>query len=186
MRLAIKAPAPITLKARFAIRNDIKPQRNDILPGSWHPVLRDSLAGKAEMFRWGISEAKMGQNNRLVFATKIENLLTSKGRHLLGRRLIVPVDSFSISSDGQGFVVRSTDAQPFALAAVWDVDGHWRGRPVHAFRIVTGPSIDGFERLGPRMPIVMRPENERTWLWHFTDEEGALDALEPYTELEFD
>ncbi len=148
------------------------------------PVLRDSVSRKAEMFRWGISEARMGANDRLVFATKIENMLTEQGRHLLERRLVVPVESFQIRSDGKTHRIFSRDRQPLALAAVWDVDGHWRGRPVRAFRLITGPIVDGFEQAGARMPVVLRPENESTWLWHFTEEEQALDALEPHANLE--
>jgi putative SOS response-associated peptidase YedK len=36
------------------------------------------------------------------------------------------------------------------------------------------------------MPVVLRPENERTWLWNFTEENEALDALEPDLNLEFE
>jgi putative SOS response-associated peptidase YedK len=184
MKLALQAPSVTALKIRFSIRNEIKPPKNELLPGSWLPIMRDSASRKAEMFRWGISEAKMGANDRLVFATKIENLVTSKGRHLLERRLIVPVESFEVRSDGQTHRICNSDRQPMALAGVWDVDGHWRGRPVRAFRLITGPTVDGLEHLGARMPLVLCPENESTWLWHFTEEEHALDALEPYLKLE--
>ncbi|MBU0624898.1 SOS response-associated peptidase [Patescibacteria group bacterium] len=186
MRLATKVPNLIALKQRFAIKNRVPIPAEEIFPGSWQPVLRDTLSGQAEMFRWGISEPKLGGNNRLVFAVKIENLLTDRGRHLLQQRLIVPVESFNVQYEGQIWQLRSVDFSPVALAAIWDVDGHWRGRPVHAFRIITGPTIDGFECLGPRMPIVLQPEKERSWLWHFTEEAAALDALEPNTALQIE
>ena len=153
------------------------------MPGFWHPVLRDSLSGQAELFRWGISESKMGQNSRLVFAVKIEDLVSRQSRHLLERRVIVPVEAIVYSHGGVQWQIRGQEPGALALAGVWDVDGHWRGRPVRAFRVITGPTIEGFERLGPRMPIVMQPEQEKHWLWHFTEEDAALDALEPNKQL---
>ncbi|MFH1047343.1 MAG: SOS response-associated peptidase family protein [Patescibacteria group bacterium] len=186
MKLTLLPPIMSALRPRFSIRNELLHKHQDTLPGSWLPVLRDAMSGKAEMFRWGLAESKMNGDDRLVFATKIENLLTRNGRSMLERRLIVPVESFELSSEGRSFRLRSTNLKPMALAALWDIDGHWRGRPVRAFRLITGPTLDGFEALGPRMPIVLCPSNERAWLWHFTEEDAALDALEPYTALQFD
>jgi putative SOS response-associated peptidase YedK len=186
MKLSLLPPSLTALKLSFGVRNDLSYRLNDLLPGSWLPVLRDAVSGRVELFRWGISEARMGAEDRLVFATKIEDLFTSRGRNLLERRLVVPVESFEMRCEGRAYRIRSADLKPLALAAVWDVDGHWRSRPVRAFRLITGPTIDGCSRLGPRMPIILRSDNRRAWLWHFTEETAALDALEPYTELEID
>ena len=60
------------------------------------------------------------------------------------------------------------------------------GNVIIAESAANGPTLEGFESLGPRMPVVLRPENERTWLWNFTEENEALDALEPDLNLEFE
>jgi putative SOS response-associated peptidase YedK len=174
------------IKTRFGIHNQINLPKDEVLPGSWYPILRDALSGTAELFQWGLSDAKMGQNDRLVYAIKVEELMTKAGRGFLTKRVLVPVNSFLIRNNSQTFAVKSKMSGPFAVAAVWDIAGQWRGRPTHAFRIITGPTVEGYEELGPRWPIVLRPENERDWLWHFTDEDQALDALEPDLNLEFE
>jgi putative SOS response-associated peptidase YedK len=184
MKVSLTKPTQLMLKQRFAVQNQLPTmEQKEVLPGGWYPILRDSLSGKAEMFCWGISESRLSDEKRLVFALKIEDLFTSRGRHLLQRRAIVPVESFSLRQDGKVFNLGGANYEALALAAIWDIDGYWRGRPRHAFKIITGPTVEGLEQLGPRMPIVLNPNKERIWLWHFSEENEALDALEPNVNL---
>lgn len=183
MRVTIRSASTLALKQNFAVRNQVRIPDDDLLPGRWCPVLRDFSGRKAELFRWGISETKMGQGSRLVFAFKVENLVSVKHEHLLERRVLIPVESFTVADAGKILTIRHREDTALALAGIWDIDGHWRGRPVHAFRIISGPTVEGMEHLGSRMPLVLNPSNWRSWLWHFTDKSDALDALEPYTEL---
>ena len=127
--------------------------------------------------RWGKGESRLSDDVRLSVDVRIEDLVGRHSRHLLERRLLVPVSSFSVGSGGEMRRFRSVDGGLLTLAGVWDVDGYWRGRPVRCFRVVTGPG-DALARL----PLVLRSENERIWLNPFAADTALLDALEPLNE----
>src|SRR3989339_1498040 len=154
MRLSLELIAtPLQLATRFSVPSGgARTDRQCIEPGSWGAVIRDSIGRNMELMRWGKGESRLSDDVRLSIDVRIEDLAGRLSRHLLERRLLVPVSSFVVGSGGGQKMFRSVDGGLLALAGVWDVDGHWRGRPVRCFRVVTGPG-DTLARL----PLVLRP-----------------------------
>ncbi|HCC22300.1 hypothetical protein A2480_04155 [Candidatus Uhrbacteria bacterium RIFOXYC2_FULL_47_19] len=179
MRLSLELIAtPLQLATRFSVPSGgARTDRQCIEPGSWGAVIRDSIGRNMELMRWGKGESRLSDDVRLSVDVRIEDLVGRHSRHLLERRLLAPVSSFVVGSGSGRQRFRLSNGDLLALAGVWDVDGHWRGRPVRCFRIITGPG-DALARL----PLVLQSENERIWLDPFATDAVLLDALEPINE----
>jgi putative SOS response-associated peptidase YedK len=83
-------------------------------------------------------------------------------------RCIIPADGFyDWRKEGKRKVpmwVHLKSKEPFALAGLWDV---WRkpdGSKIESFTIITTEPNELLERIHNRMPVILRPEDEKQWL----------------------
>lgn len=145
------------LRQRFAVGETARPpKRFNICPGD--DVLAVTADGGGQL-RWGLERAI---NARAETAdTKFRGL----------RRCLLPADGFYEWHGGRPHHITREDGAPFALAGL-----HARGRAV----IVTCPPSPVVAALHDRMPLILEPGQEETWL----DEGVPVAALaEPFAPL---
>jgi putative SOS response-associated peptidase YedK len=101
------------------------------------------------------------------------------------RRCIIPADGFyEWRKERRRKVpmwVHLKTKDPFAFAGLWDV---WRkpdGKKVESFTIITTEPNDLIQPIHNRMPVILRPEDEGTWLdTSRTSFAKARSLLKPY------
>ena len=162
------------LFARFGVKDDapeVEPRFN-VAPTQTVPVIVRDVARKAVVMRWGLvpfwaKDPKIG--NRLINA-RAETVSTKPAfrASLKKRRCIVPTTGFyEWRREGKTktpFYVRMKDDSFFGLAGLYDT---WRkpdGSPLQTFTIITTRPNAVLEKIHNRMPVILTPEQEETWL----------------------
>ena len=108
-------------------------------------------------------------------------------RYLQSTRCIIPADGFyEWRKEGRRKVpmwVHLKNKEPFAFAGLWDV---WRkpdGKRVESFTIVTTEPNELVRPIHNRMPVILRPDDEKQWLdVSRTSFAKAQSVLQPYPE----
>lgn len=162
------------LFARFGVKEDtpeVEPRFN-IAPTQTVPVIVRDDTRKAVTMRWGLvpfwaKDPKIG--NRLINA-RAETVSTKPAfrASLKKRRCIVPTTGFyEWRRDGKTktpFYVRMKDDSFFGLAGLYD---RWQkpdGSSMLTFTIITTSPNSVLEKIHNRMPVILPPEREDTWL----------------------
>jgi putative SOS response-associated peptidase YedK len=70
--------------------------------------------------------------------------------------------------------------EPFAFAGLWSTVHDAQGRPRTTFAVLTTDANPLVARLHPRMPAILRPQDEAIWLDPLLLPEQAQTLLEPY------
>jgi len=104
------------------------------------------------------------------------------------RRCLIPADGFyewqAVGSQKQPYYIRPRDeAQPFALAGLWE---HWErgeGRRIESCTIITTTANDLLRPLHDRMPVIVAPADFDLWLDPgVQNPEAVRPLLSPYPE----
>ncbi len=101
------------------------------------------------------------------------------------RRCLVLADSFyewQKSADGKiPMRIMLKSGEPFAFAGLWET---WHEPEsdalVRTFTIITGKPNEVVSPIHNRMPMILRPENEKIWLDNDAGEEAWQEVLQPY------
>ena len=143
----------------------------------------------AEHMRWGLipSWAKdMSIGNRAINA-RAETLAEKPmfRTALRRRRCLIPADGFyewlRVGKAKQPMRILLTTGEPFAFAGLWETWTNPEGETIHSCTIVTTAPNDLMRPIHDRMPVILLPENESTWLDHSIEDASALnDLLSPY------
>jgi putative SOS response-associated peptidase YedK len=163
-------------------------RRYNIAPTQDAPVVRLSDAGarEAAMLRWGLVPAwakAIGVGNRMINA-RAEAIETKPAfrEALRLRRCLVPASGFYEWKGAPGrkhpYAINTADRALFAFAGLWE---RWKprgGEPVETFTIVTTDAAPAVQPIHDRMPVIVRPQDEETWLTGSVEDARAL--LKPY------
>ncbi len=76
----------------------------------------------------------------------------------------------------QPYFIRCPDAKVIAFAGLWSVWDRPGAGPVASCALLTKPAAPGIAAIHPRMPVVLKPNQEAAWLDPATPPDG-LDAL---------
>jgi len=69
----------------------------------------------------------------------------------------------------------------FAFAGLWEAWKDPEGELVHSYTIITTEADKLVAKIHPRMPIILRPENEDKWIDPMVrDTENLMSLLDPY------
>lgn len=194
-RYSLSSVDPAALRARFGLKESVDvPRRFNIAPGS--PVLAVILdrhgERRAAHLRWGLVPgwAKDPGVGAKMINARSETLLERPAfRGALERfRCLVPADGFyewqarAGERRKQPFHISRADGEPFAFAGLWSV---WhRGGPdeLRTVTIVTTAAGAEIASVHDRMPVILEPDTERTWLARETtigELQGALQGIDP-------
>lgn len=167
--------------------------RFNAAPTQMLPVVRmdkDSKTRKLKSMRWGLiprwaKDRSIG--NRLINA-RGETVATKPSfRHSLRHaRCLIPADGFyewTSTADGKKQPLRMIlkGEPPFAFAGLWDRWEDGEGGSVDSFTIITTHPNEKIAKVHKRMPVILRQEEEATWLDPNIQDSTLLTALfEPY------
>jgi putative SOS response-associated peptidase YedK len=183
-----------TIIKRFDIKDfqgEHKPRYN-IAPTQNNPVV--VLNKKQERIiypmRWGLipSWAKDETIGYKMINARVETIAEKPSfkNVLHNRRCLVPADGYyewqKTGKPGRKppyrIVLKSREL--FAFAGLWDAWKNQDEETVCSYTIITTEADDLVGKIHPRMPIILRPENEDIWLDPtLKDTEGLMRLLDP-------
>jgi putative SOS response-associated peptidase YedK len=192
-RYTVAVPAE-QLAQRFdaTIPPDVQ-QRYNAAPSQELPVLlneisEDDAKREIQLLRWGLIPhwAKDATIANKMINARAETLAEKPAYRdaLKKHRCLVLADSFyewqKTESGKVPMRIMMKSGEPFAFAGLWsnwkNPDGEW----VRTFTIITGKPNDVVAPIHNRMPAILRPEDEATWLDNGAGETIWLNMLQPY------
>jgi putative SOS response-associated peptidase YedK len=183
------------LRERFRIANNLpgdSKKRYNIGPSQIEPVVVDrNGASELTLMKWGFIP-RWAKDTRSVFRYKTFNA-RSEGifdkniwkNAIRFSRCLVPANGFYEWMDSpegkQPFFIRPKDQTLFAFAGVY---GAWQdpeGRDWGTYSIITTEPNKDIEPIHNRMPLILHPDDESTWLDPSMDDANILyDIMRPY------
>ena len=190
----------------LALKEEILRQRFNVKEFDWKYIPRYNIAPSQEnhvvlineekkrimtLMRWGLiphwaEDESVG--NRMINA-RIETVAQKPSfrTSLRKRRCLVPADGYyeweKPAKPGKRTPYRIVlkSREPFAFAGLWDVWVNQIGQPIHSYAIITTEVDELAGRIHPRMPAILRPENEGVWIDPSAESLADLrKALVPY------
>ncbi len=184
-RYTLTAPDPAQLRARFGIAESFElTPRYNIAPGDAILAITTDRAGapRAEALRWGLVPPFVTEPPRsgAMINARAETVADKPAfRGAFARfRCLIPADGFyewarlwdgpttDVRATGpkRAFHITRADHAPFAFAGLWSV---WhRGTPeeIRSATIITTAANAQVAPLHDRMPVILTPDDEATWL----------------------
>ena len=188
-RYTLAGPDPAVLRERFPIGDSIEVRRRyNVAPGDDVLALTTDCDGapRGELLRWGLvpSWAKSPDTGLKMINARLETVAERPAfRRAFERyRCLIVADGFyewqpSPSGPKQPFHITRADGAPFAFAGLWSI---WRGEDGCKLRtctIITTAANSAISPLHDRMPVILAPDAERTWLDARTPPERLTDVL---------
>lgn len=176
------------LEERFdaTARNPIRPRYN-IAPGEDLAVVRNDAPETIDQLEWGLlphwaddpDDAPRPINVRSETAVEKPMFRDAFEK----RRCLVLSSGFyewqeQVGGPKQPYRICLKDDEPFAFAGLWE---RWEnnGSTMTTVTILTTDANDQMEPIHDRMPVILEPDAEDTWLT--ADDEGQLESmLDPY------
>jgi putative SOS response-associated peptidase YedK len=163
---------------RFGVVNQLQsfPKNSQVSPGQIEPVIikQEGLTLVWTM-KWGLIPfwAKDRGVGNKMFNIRSESLSTKIGfrKSFTSKRCLVPSNGFYEWKTEKGikvpYFIEVQDRPLFAFAGIYDL---WEepvsGREVYSFAIITTQPNLAIKPLHDRMPVILRPEQEKVWLDH--------------------
>ena len=150
--------------------------RYNVAPSQNNPAVLTNEESKRVMLpmRWGLipswsKEESIG--NKMINA-RIETV-SEKPSFRTGfskRRCLVPADGYyewrknGKPGKKQPFRIVLKSRELFAFAGLWDLWKNPEGETIRSYTIITTEADDLVRKIHPRMPVILRPENENIWI----------------------
>jgi putative SOS response-associated peptidase YedK len=153
---------------QYTPRFNVAPETSPNIP----VIVRQRGGNECRPMHWGLIPhwaADPSIGNRMLNARGETLTELASFKLLVDRyRCIIPADGFyEWRKEGKRKVpmwVHLKSKEPFAFAGLWDV---WRkpdGSKIESFTIITTEPNELLERIHDRMPVILRPEDEKQWL----------------------
>jgi putative SOS response-associated peptidase YedK len=195
-RYTLTNPDPVKLAQRFMLGESAVPKlepRFNVAPTDPVLAVRRTEEGvrEAGRLRWGLVPGRWAEKSgsRPLINARAEGLLKQPAfaEPFQERRCLIPADGFyEWRRDERGrrpFWIARNDGEPFAFAGIWAAlparaSGD-EGERLHSCAIVTTETNDLIRPIHDRMPVILDPSVEATWLDPEGDEEELLAILRP-------
>jgi putative SOS response-associated peptidase YedK len=189
-RFTLATTSPGELRARFPIGESVEiRQRWNVAPGDeiLTVVVTHEGVTTGRLLRWGFvppwaEDPAVGFKMINARAETVAEKPAYRDAFRRHRCLIVADGFYEWQRDGaarQPFHITRADQQPFAFAGLrtaWqDPQGEW----LRSCTIVTTQANDAIASIHPRMPVILDPADEQTWLDPSTPPEHAQALLQP-------
>ncbi len=181
-RLSLFAPQD-ELEDRFDATpvREIRPRYN-VAPGQEHPVVRNDAPEEIRFPTWGLVPHWADEFGGGHINARAETLADKPSFRdaFRERRCLVLADGFydwkKTPTGKQPYRMTRTDGKPFAMAGLWE---NWQnGERKTSFTVVTTEPNDVVGQIHHRMPVILAPEEETTWL--SGDEDELKSVLDPF------
>ena len=163
----------------------------NVAPGQIMPVITADESGEPhlELMKWGLipfwaKDPSIGY--KLINArddTIFEKPMWRSA--ILKRRALIPADGFyewkRLPEDGkerkQPFYIHPKHEDLFSFAGVWETWKDVSGKELKTYSIVTTAPNQEMSSVHNRMPVILHPEDEASWL---ESSKVSREAIEPY------
>jgi len=167
--------------------------RYNIAPAQKNPVIL--LNEKTERImtdmRWGLipfwaKDEKIGYK---MINARVETVADKPSfrKAFVARRCLVPTDGYyewqktGIVGRRPPYRIVLKTRELFAFAGLWDTWKNPEGDIVHSYTIITTEADKLIAKIHPKMPVILRPENEEKWINPTVrDTESLMKLLNPY------
>jgi putative SOS response-associated peptidase YedK len=152
-------------------------------------VVKDGENNRLGELRWGLvpswaSDDRLGSK---MINARAETILekTSFKALIRRKRAIVPADGFyewkQVGDTKQPLRITMKDKAVFSMAALYDIWTAHDGRKISTCTIITTTPNSLMKDIHSRMPVILRPEDESSWLNRGNDDiEQLMGLLQPY------
>jgi putative SOS response-associated peptidase YedK len=175
-RYTLATPAPAAIRARFPVGESVEiVPRYNVAPGDQVLAVTTDREGspRGELLRWGLvpSWAKSPQSGLKMINARVETVATRPAYRLAFERFrcLVIADGFfewRRLPDGskQPHHIARSDGEPFAFAGLWSVWRREDGLALRTCAIITRPANSPVAAVHDRMPVMLAPGHEPSWL----------------------
>lgn len=147
-----------------------KPNYN-CAPSQKLPVITNNEPHNLSYFRWGLipfwaKDPKLGFRNINTRAETI-SIKPSFKNAFKKRRCIIPANGFyewRKDENKTPFRIFLKDEELFAIAGIWETWKDAENSIINSFSIITTEANSLCEDIHNRMPVILKPENEQSWL----------------------
>lgn len=182
------------LNLRFELEGGVAPYvpRYNGAPTQALAVITGDQPHKISYLRWGLiphwaKDSSIG--NKMINARA--ETITEKVSYrnlLFSKRCLVPADGFyewQQDSAKQPYRIFVKDTYVFAMAGLWEVWKSPGGQIVDSFTIITTAANEFMKPLHHRMPVILKPADERIWL-NSKNSTEVLSLLKPFPHEDMD
>ena len=197
-RFTITSDFPSILK-RFGLRQEEFPfhPRYNLAPGQHAPVITQNSCRQVYSMKWGLVPhwAKDPNVGFKMINARAETVVDKPSfRHpIRHKRCLIPADSFyewrkePSTKSKTPFRFLLKERKLFAFAGLWEEWMTPQGTPLQTFSIITTPANKLVSPIHDRMPVVLRREDEDTWMDHSTNDLNKIkNLLRPFPASEMD
>lgn len=169
--------------------------RYNAAPTQILPVITNQNPEGLSFFHWGLipSWAKDKSISSKLINARSETLTekASFKNAVKHRRCLVLADGFyewkkSTKKSKIPYRILLTSKQLFAFAGLWEEYEDNDQKIVHTFTIITTSANTVLSKIHDRMPVILNPENEKSWLDSELTTEDRLNLLKPYDETKIE
>jgi putative SOS response-associated peptidase YedK len=189
-RYTLTNPDPKRLKIRFGIDSpfefDERPRFNIAPTDSVLAVRRQEEERELGKLRWGLMPGRWAEKGgRPLINARAETVATQPAyrESFHQRRCLIPADGFyewkKLPTGKQPMWISRPDGDFFAFAGIWARLERSDGEVVHSCSIITCEPNDMMREIHDRMPAVLDPDVESTWLDPDADPDALLELLGP-------
>jgi len=175
-----------TFKTNDVERHNPLPNFN-ICPTTFVPVKADNDTAHFQFFHWGMDIITWtGEAKKNVINARIENILKIPAfkESLNSRRCILPVTSYfewkTIDQVKLPYLIKLKSQEIFSLAGLWQTQASGKGNEINKFVLITQPPTPKLSFIHDRMPGILSPEKEDTWLDPSISGAEALKLINQY------
>jgi putative SOS response-associated peptidase YedK len=176
---------PVDVSARFSLAKTwftITPRYNIAPSQPVAAVIQTDDGRVLADFRWGLIPfwAKDGSTSHAVINARAETIATKAAFRQAFRqhRCLLPADGFyewaQTGGKRQPVYIRLKSKELFAFAGIWEAAASTNQNPLGTCAIITVEPNDFIKPIHNRMPAILAPAHESTWL----DPAASIDTLE--------
>jgi putative SOS response-associated peptidase YedK len=181
-RYTLSNPHELPKRYRVKAPKELKPNYN-VAPTQTMPVITQGADGRQlELMRWGIPRFIGPGKVKDVFNTRADKAFGSWKKLVSTQRVLVPATGFyewkKLGDVKQPYFIHPKDEELFSFAGIW---ANWKdddGREIKTYSIMTTEPNHEMAAIHNRMPVILQPEEEDSWLAASSDNDrGAIEAL---------
>ncbi len=192
-RYTLTNPDPKRLRLRFGIDEpfefDERPRFN-IAPTDSVLAVRNRAAGRElGRLRWGLMPGRWAEKGgRPLINARAETVATQPAyrESFVKRRCLVCADGFyewkKTPTGKQPIWIARPDRDLFAFAGIWAQLERSEGEVVHSCSIITCEPNAMMREIHDRMPVILDPADEASWIDPEGDPDELLELLRPAAE----
>jgi putative SOS response-associated peptidase YedK len=177
---------PANLAKRFDVKDvpeDLRENFN-VSPSQIMPVITEDEDGNRhlEQMKWGIPRVLGKDLVKELINTRSDKAFGNFWKKtVLHKRCLVPATGFyewRASKDGKTpFFIHPKDIELYSFAGIWSTWKNEDGQEIKTYSIMTTEPNSEMKAIHNRMPVILHPEDEASWIEPSNDNPESLEKL---------